>query len=483
MSKIHSIRREYRLGTPIKRIAEEHGVCRDTVYKYVRMKDLTPKLPKTTRKPKKMDRYAALVTQWLTDDLKESPKQRHTAHRVWQRLKDECGADISEQTVRRFVHDTKLALRGPSSQFLDLEWPPAVAQVDFGHATFKVKGIRRGMCFFVMSFPFSNVGLAQIFGGENAECVCQGLRNIFEYIGGVPTKIVFDNATGIGKKICNKVRTTHVFEACAAHYGFDYRFCNPYAGHEKGSVENKVGTQRRNLFVPVPHISDIDGYNKRLLDRCMDMAKKSHYKKGEPEEQLFVEDQFAMLSLPESPFECVEYRRAKADKKGKVRIDGKHWYSTSPHYAGLELIVALYATRIAIFDEDGVFLCEHVRAYGDVATDTSDPSSQLPLLAYKLGAWKESKVRAALPDELREHIDSLDRHDLGSAVRVLRNQCAVSGWEKTISAAEIALRATGRVDEASVAMAAARAASGRVVYEEEVDLSEYNVLMGVVSDD
>lgn len=57
------------------------------------------------------------------------------------------------------------------------------------------------MSFFALSFPFSNMGFAQVFPSENAECVCQALKQIFEYVGGVPTRIVFDNATGVGRRV------------------------------------------------------------------------------------------------------------------------------------------------------------------------------------------------------------------------------------------------------------------------------------------
>lgn len=82
-------------------IAREVGVSRDTVYKYTRgWRTSRRSLPKARRRrPSKMDRWAPLVDQWLTDDFRENRKQRHTAHRVWRRLVDECGADVSEQTV------------------------------------------------------------------------------------------------------------------------------------------------------------------------------------------------------------------------------------------------------------------------------------------------------------------------------------------------------------------------------------------------
>ena len=49
------------------------------------------------------------------------------------------------------------------------------------------------------------------------------------------------------------------------HYGFDSNFCNPAAGHEKGSVENYVGYSRRNYFVPVPQMDNLEAYNCELL--------------------------------------------------------------------------------------------------------------------------------------------------------------------------------------------------------------------------
>lgn len=455
MGRVDSIRKMYRRGEPVAAIARELGVSRDTVYKYARMEDLSPEPPKARKsRPSKMDRWAPLVDQWLTDDFRENRKQRHTAHRVWRRLVDECGADVSEQTVRRYVREARLRLGGGPGCFLDLDWPAGVAQVDFGHAAFVVRGTRREMPFFVASFPYSNVGLAQVFPGENAECVCQGPGNVFEFVGGVPTRVVFDNATGVGRRVCDGVRTTKLFEACSAHYGFEYRFCNPYSGHEKGSVENKVGTQRRNLFVPVPRVWDVDGYNERLLERSRDMSRKGHYRKGRSELELFEDDLAAMLALPARPFEC----------------------------AGREMVVGLWATRVAVMDGDGAVVAEHARAYGDAPTDTTDPASQLPLLANRLGAWRESRVRAALPDDLREHIDALDRRGLGEAVRCMRDQCALSGWDATVRAASVSLRASGRIDPSAVALAVSRAETGEVSYDEAVDLAEYDRLAGVVAD-
>lgn len=116
---------------------------------------------------------------------------------------------------------------------------------------------------------------------------------------------------------------------------------------------------------------------------------------------------------------------------------------------------------MSVYDPDsGELVCEHPRAYGSAPTDTSDPASQLALLAWNAGGWENSRVREALPDELREHMDSLDRAGLKAELRVMRDQAATSGWEATLQAVRLAYEATGRIDEASVAVSAARAAAG-----------------------
>lgn len=98
------------------------------------------------------------------------------------------------------------------------------------------------MSFFVLSFPFSNMGFAQVFPSENAECVCQALKQIFEYVGGVPTRIVFDNATGVGRRVCDGVRTTETFAAFAAHYGFASRSATPIPGTRRATSRARSGS-------------------------------------------------------------------------------------------------------------------------------------------------------------------------------------------------------------------------------------------------
>lgn len=107
--------------------------------------------------------------------------------------------------------------------------------------------------------------------------------------------IVFDNATGVGRRVGGQVFETELFAKFRAHYLFELRFCNPNAGHEKGHVENKIGYTRRNLFVPERSFVDAQSFNQKLLKECEEKGLEEHYLKGELFETLFAEELEVML--------------------------------------------------------------------------------------------------------------------------------------------------------------------------------------------
>ena len=261
-------------------------------------------------------------------------------------MRDEHGAEVSLSTVTRAVARLRREFAAERDEaFMDLVWHPGEAQADFGEVDVLLRGVVQRMHHFVLDFPYSNVGLVQLMPGENAECTCLALRNLFEWLGGVPERIVFDNAAGVGHKGYGErePRLTHLFQAFQAHYGFDCSFCNPYSGHEKGAVESKVGMVRRKLFVPRPSVWSLENFNAGLPDRCLELATKPHYRKDTEERGLFSEDRAALLPLPGKRFDVVTWRHMKADRYGVVTLEGRHRYSADRANAGRGVIVGLRA--------------------------------------------------------------------------------------------------------------------------------------------
>ena len=199
--------------------------------------------------------------------------------RVFQRLTEEELYPGSYSVVQRHVKNLRKDSREKAN--LELIWDPGTAQVDFGEADFEESGCTVRLKYLTVSFPYSNDGYSQVFGGETAECVCQGLQDIFAYIGGVPPLLIFDNATGVGRRVHDVIYESKLFGQFRAHCQFRVRYCNPAAGYEKGNVERKVGYTRANLFVPVPKFNDRERYNRQLLAAHKIKASEVHYKKGE----------------------------------------------------------------------------------------------------------------------------------------------------------------------------------------------------------
>jgi transposase len=480
MSQINDIREAFAVVGKVSEVAREFKVDEKTVRKYIRQEDFSPQPPLPKERESRLDPYKAQIQEWLDGDNNVWYKQRHTAQRIYDRLRTEHkGFDLSYPTVQRYVK----AYRQQTQRvkvFQELVWHPGEAQVDFGESDFYERGVLTRKKYLTVSFPYSNDGFSQVFGGETGECVCQGLKDIFEYIGGVPNVLIFDNATGIGRRIGNEIREAQLFQQMRAHYGFMARFCNPNSGHEKGHVENKVGYNRRNLFVPVPSFDCVETYNRNLLDAHITKAGESHYKKGNLISELFEEDRQAMKKLPGRPFNVCRYQYVNADSYGKVRLDDHHYYSTCPEFGGTEVLVGIKAHTIEIYDERGVLTVVHSRRYGASRTDSLDYRTSLATLTKNLGAWRNSGVREIIPDKLRRNMDELCREDLRQTVRTLSLLTRSYSFETAVKALEAGF-AANRTHFADAAVLAARMIGYGLDTppEKGPDLTDYDQLLRV----
>ncbi len=455
MSQINDIRDLSRKGYSISKISDLTGADRKTIRKYLEQDDFSPAPPVIRHRRSIVAPHREVILEWLEEDAKHWRKQQHTAKRIYERLKAEYGFSGSYDSVQKYVQKMRADIRTKGTQ--ELVWDPGTAQVDFGEADFNEDTTCVRRKFLTVSFPYSNDSFSQVFRGETSECVCQGLQDIFHYIGGVPFLLIFDNATGVGRRVMDKVHETELFSRFRAHCGFQVRFCNPYAGYEKGNVENKVGTTRRNLFVPVPAYHDIEEYNRSLLDRHKEKAAEEHYKKGIVISELFEEDRRHFLPLPAKTFNVCRYETFKADGYGKVCLEGKHFYSTRPENHGKRVMVGIRAHYIDILKPDGTLLVRHRRQYGESRTDVVDYSTSLEMLARNIGAWPNSGFRKDAAEQIREYIDSQPRPERRACIRILSDLTAQYGYKTAADALERAIR-NRNVNRTDIAVLAARIA-------------------------
>lgn len=162
------------------------------------------------RKFPSLEGYTGFIDRLLEADRKSWRKQKLTAKRVWTLVVEE-GCQVSVTTVERYVRQWREDHAAVREAMLQLEWAPGEVQADFGEVDVLEAGKKVRRHFLVVSFPHSNMAYTQMFGGQTAQCVAQGLIDIFNHVGGAPTRIVFDNATGIGRRRGDVVQEVELF--------------------------------------------------------------------------------------------------------------------------------------------------------------------------------------------------------------------------------------------------------------------------------
>jgi hypothetical protein len=297
----------------------------------------------------------------------------------------------------------------------------------------------------------------QLFGGQTAECVCQGLIDVFDHIGASPTRLVFDNATGVGHRRKDSVKMTQLFSRLCAHYGFEVSFCNPASGNEKGNVENKVGFLRRNLLTPMIQAWPMDKVNEGLLTVCEELQfDRVHYKKDRLIKELFEVDRQSLRELPSIRFEAVTYQVMSTDRYGGITI-GKHHYSGDPTRPTMQVLAKISAHHVSVLDATThEVLASHRRAWSTSPTSHVDVVSQLRVLTIKGRGWRNTAIRSQLPESLVNALDALDPTPRRHALAQLADSMQASGVQATLQAVD-EVRARGRmVDFTAVAAFAAR---------------------------
>jgi transposase len=261
------IRREYEFGIgTIQGVARKLGVHRRLV-----REALNRAVPAvTTSRPRVRPRLgpvAAFIDGILEADRQAPRKQRHTAHRIYERLRQERpGQQIAEPTVRRYVQQRKVALGlARRETFVPQSYPwGSEAQVDWYEAVAELGDEPVKLQVFSMRSMASGAAFHRAYRHATQQAFLEAHEQAFPYFGGVFRRLRYDNLGAAVKRVLRGSRReeTTRFVAFRSHWRFDSEFCTPAEGHEKGGVENEVGRFRRNHWVPVPRARDLDELNR-----------------------------------------------------------------------------------------------------------------------------------------------------------------------------------------------------------------------------
>lgn len=407
----------------IAEIAREMGISWRTAKKYADgSTPVEPQRPKQQRRKRVLADYTEYIDAMLEEDLLAPAKQRRPAAAIHRALQVSHSFTGSLRTVSNYVRTKKAELRANKEQFVRLDHPPGSVQVDFGQFhTIEPIGdepsqVKRHEL--SMSFPHSNASKGYALPAENGECFLEGLRALFEEIGGVPPVIWLDNLAA-AVIIRNKKRElTDLFRNFMWHYRFEARFCNPGKGNEKGHVENKVGYTRRNHLSPMPVIQGLTELNTWQTERSAEDRQRLHYSKGKLIEELFLEDRQALLPLPTEPFIVARSEMVTTNKYGEFKL-GEEIYRIPQAAIGQRLFIKIHAFHLDIFNESGETKITTVPRQYALDVTKIDWAANLAIFVRKPRAVEHANCLKALPLVLRDYILDVDLRERPTRVKIL----------------------------------------------------------------
>lgn len=434
MDMYYLIRSYHNDGMSIRAIAKTLGISRQTVKKYCDGTTIPGNRKEYHRDSTIItDETRECILSCFREDEREGlAKQRHTAKRIYDRLVAEKGFAGGESTIRKAVNDLRKEHSVHPQADIPLEHDPGDAiQIDLGECTVYLNGVKQKLYSFCGRLCYSCDIFVQLFYTQNLESFLEAQQRMFDHFGGVPNRLIFDNAKvavreGFGKHAI----ATDGYAAFAAHYAFQTDFCNIASGNEKGLVENLVGYSRRNFMVPVPKAKSLEELNAKLIEDCLNY-RKTHKVQSRTisVNEAYHEEQLYLHSVPIYRYDTSRTATPEIGDYSTARFE-KNNYSVPVRYLRRTVTVKGYADKVLIM-YNGKLIATHDRLFGSGKTSYR-LEHYIDLLERKpRGVFQAKPVRDTVAEEL---IDWGKKLPGGNAemVKLLR-LCVDYGEEKILA--------------------------------------------------
>jgi transposase len=417
------VRRAVRVeGKSQRAVAREFGLSRETVRKMLQYAVPPGYQRQQPIQRPKLGPWLGVIGAILEDDKQRPAKQRHTAKRIFDRLKEEHQFTGGYTIVKDYVRGEQVRSR---EVFVPLTHAPGEAQADFGEALVVVGGVEQKAHYLAVDLPHSDDCFVVAFPAETTEAFLEGHVRAFAYFGGVPTRILYDNTKIAVARILGgeQRQRTRAFSELQSYYLFADKFGRPARGNDKGKVEWIVGYARRNFMVPIPRASSWDELNAYLEVNCR--KRRDRVLRGHKETigERFERDRVAMLPLPAVPYEACEKLSTRVSSLSLVRYRAND-YSVPTQYGHRQVWVKGYVHEVVITCASEV-IARHERSY-ERESVVFDPLHYLALLEQKTRALDQAAPLAGwqLPEcfiQLRRLLEArLKKHGSREYVQVLR---------------------------------------------------------------
>lgn len=362
-----AIRTRYSDGESMRSIAKELGISRQTVKKYCEGATHPEVRKNYQREPDVItDKIKAFILSCFREDEDENlKKQKHTAKKIYDRLIVEKRFTGSYSTIRAIVSSLRAERTVPPQSSVPLSYAPGEAiQIDWGEATVYIDGQRTKLYTFCGRLCYSCDIFVQVYKAANQEAFLEAQQLMFDFFGGTPRRLIFDNAkVAVKEGFGIHAKPQDKYLSFSAHYAFSLDFCNPASGNEKSLVENLVGYSRRNFLVPVPKVNNIEELNCKLWNDCISYREKHKVAQRQHTVHVMYQEESKFLNtVPRYRFDTSKTAMAKVDDFSTVRYERNN-YSVPTKYLRKDVTVKGYANNICILHQGSV-IATYSRQYG-----------------------------------------------------------------------------------------------------------------------
>ena len=365
MELFEQIRREHAYGVgTIQGVAKKLGVHRRMVREA--LADAVPRERKIAIRPKpRLEAVRSFIEAILKADQTAPRKQRHTARRIWCRIRAEMPeVNVAESSIRRFVRERKIQLRLVGQEtFIPQSYVwGGEAQVDWYEAYADICGERELAYVFCMRSMASGGAFHCTFPHASQQAFLEAHEKAFVYFGGVFMTLRYDNLKSAVKKILrgHQREESIRFIAFRSHWGFAAEFCTPGEGHEKGGVEGEGGYFRRNHLVPVPQASSWEELNDFLLEASKKDEQRIIAGRTQTVGAGMHLEREHLRVLAEEGFDLAAVHFPHVNASGCVRVL-TNFYSV-PLPVGLEVQAKVHSAYVEIWHQ-GKCVAQHERCF------------------------------------------------------------------------------------------------------------------------
>jgi transposase len=336
-------------GLSISEIARQTGHDRKTISKYINS-ETPPLRKKRTEKPGKLDPYK----DYIISRLNEHPL---SALRLYREIQDQ-GFEGKYGIVKNFVREVKPKIDVPAVYRYETK-PGVQAQVDWAECgKIEIDGKTRKLYCFTMILGFSRMRYAEFTLQTDVFTLIQCHKNAFDYFGGYPQEILYDNMKQIvldRKQVSSESKWNSRFEDFFKHYGFIPRLCRPYRPQTKGKIESTVKYVKRDFFMGgnFTSFSDINQQLQQWLLRVNASIQGTTHEI--PAEKLRNE---GLNNLDEvMPYQVVREESRKISSDSHLSYLGNK-YSVPYKFAGRIARLQIWDTSFAVFVGNEL-VCRH----------------------------------------------------------------------------------------------------------------------------